>query len=153
MECLSGVEKVNGWISLQSKLIFKLKYSVTDAYLTVQMALIQPYRYRPCHQIWLFLLQTSNLVLKRGSRWFLTTHCYMSVFTALLAHFSIFGLFPLIKSTFLDPKLMGIHRLFALHHFWSIFGSFFIKGSQKTKKNEVPGKTTDLSTSHGRISF
>ena len=81
--------------------------------LTVRMALIQPYCYRPRHQIWLFLLQTSNLVPKRGSRWFLTsstTHCHMSVFTAFLAHFPIFGLFSLIKSTFLDPKLMDIYK-------------------------------------------
>ena len=81
--------------------------------LTVRMALIQPYRYRPCHQIWLFLLQTSNLVPKRGSRWFLTsstTHCHMSVFTAFLAHFPIFGLFSLKNSTFLDPKVMDIYK-------------------------------------------
>ena len=82
-------------------------------FLTVRMALIQPYRYRPRHQIWLFLLQASNLVPKRGSWWFLTsstTHCHMSVFTAYLAHFPIFGLFSLIKSTFLDPKLMDIYK-------------------------------------------
>ena len=120
------------------------------------MALIQPYRYRPCHQIWLFLLQTSNLVPKRGSRWFLTsstTHCHMSVFTALLAHFPIFWLFSLIRSTFLDPKLMGIHKLLALYHFRSRLGLFSIQGSQNTKKNKASGNTTDLSTSHGRISF
>ena len=120
------------------------------------MALIQPYRYRPHHQILLFLLQTSNLVPKRGSRWFLTsstTHCHMSVFTAFLAHFPIFGLFSLIKSSFLDPKLMDICKQLTLNHFRSRSGLFLIQGSQKTKKNEVPGNTTDLSTSHGRISF
>ena len=50
-----------------------------------------------------FLLQTSNLVPKRGFRWFLTsstTHCHMSVFTAFLAHFPIFELFSLKKILF-----------------------------------------------------
>ena len=125
-------------------------------YLTVQMALIQPYCYRPCHQIWLFLLQTSNLVPKRGSRWFLTsptTHCNVSVFTAFLAHFPIFGLFPLKESTFLHPKLMDIHKLLALHYFRSKSCCFLIQGSQKTKKNKVSGNTTDFGTSHRRISF
>ena len=134
-----------------AKIVFRYKMI-----LTVRTALIQPYRYRPRHQIWLFLLQTSNLVPKRGSRWFLTsssTHCHMSVFTAFLAHFPIFWLFSLIKSTFLDPKLVDIHKLLALHYFRSRSGLFLIQGSQKTKKNEVPGNTTDLSTSHGRISF
>ena len=98
-----------------------------------------------------FLLQTSNLVPKRGSRWFLTsstTHCHMSVFTALLAHFPIFGLFSLIRSTFLDPKLMDDHKLLALYHFRSRSGLFLIQGSQNTKKDKVSGNTTDLSTSH-----
>ena len=108
-------------------------------HLTVQMALIQPYCYRPRHQIWLFLLQTSNLVPKRGFRWFLTsstTHCHMSIFTAFLAHFPTFGLFSLIKSTFLDPELMSIYKLLAIHHFRSRSGLFLIPGNPKTKKNE-----------------
>ena len=120
------------------------------------MALIQPYCYRPRHQIWLFLLQTSNLVPKRGSRWFLassTTHYHMSDFTAFLAHFPIFGLFSLIRSTFLDPKLMADHKLLALYHFRSRSSLFLIQSSQNTKKNKASGNTTDLSTSHGRISF
>ena len=119
-------------------------------------SVIQPKSYSLRPEIWSFVLQTSNLLLKRGSRWFLTsstTPWHMSGFTTALVHFHIFWLFSLIKITFLDCKLTDIHKLLALHHFRSKSGLFLIQGSQKTKKNEVPGNTTDLSTSHGRISF
>ena len=75
--------------------------------------------------------------------------CFYSWFSP----FSHFGLFSLIKGTFLDPKLMDIHKLLSLHHFRSRFGHFLIQGSQKTKKNKVSGNTTYLSTSQERISF
>ena len=93
------------WCYNWTQIYFKISLiqETFPTYLTVQMALIQPYSYRPRHQIWLFLLQTSHLAPKRGSRWFLTsstTHCQMSVFTAFLAHFPIFWLFSLIKSSF-----------------------------------------------------
>ena len=74
-------------------------------------------------------------------------------FTAVLANFPIFELFLLIKTTFLDPKLMDIHELLTLHLSDQDLIIFWSRVAKKTKKYKVSEYTTDLSTYNGKFSF